>query len=264
MSRFLLILVMFVLAGCTSNSENLDKWLPMVPGHAHNDYLHDHPLVDALHYGFRSVEADIHLRDGGRLMVAHTRFGIRKNRTLQSLYLDPIKRLVTEHPDSVKRHFGQIILCIEIKTEFEPTYNRMKEVLEDYKDILTSYNGDTVNEKLVRVILIANPNMNIVSKEHRRLFTTDGWAADMAKYPDPHLMGMICLHPGEHFLEQIKQAHKNGQLVRAWGDFDNETEWKVMYDAGVDLIHTDRLEDFNHFIRSQEQMHEHGQQPNRP
>ena len=68
MSRFLLILVMFVLAGCTSNSENLDKWLPVVPGHAHNDYLHDHPLVDALHYGFRSVEADIHLRDGGRLM----------------------------------------------------------------------------------------------------------------------------------------------------------------------------------------------------
>jgi hypothetical protein len=40
-------------------------------GHAHNDYLHDRPLLDALDAGFSSVEADIFLVDD-QLLVAHT------------------------------------------------------------------------------------------------------------------------------------------------------------------------------------------------
>ena len=38
--------------------------------HAHNDYLHKRPLLDALAQGFCSVEADIFLVDGA-LLVAH-------------------------------------------------------------------------------------------------------------------------------------------------------------------------------------------------
>src|SRR4051812_12734941 len=32
--------------------------------HAHNDYEHEHPLLDALEAGFASVEADVWLVDG--------------------------------------------------------------------------------------------------------------------------------------------------------------------------------------------------------
>jgi len=45
--------------------------VPCLPGaHAHNDYLHARPLLDARDHGFCSVEADVHLVNG-KLLVAH-------------------------------------------------------------------------------------------------------------------------------------------------------------------------------------------------
>ena len=38
--------------------------------HAHNDYLHKRPLLDALAQGFCSVEADIFLVDGALLVLS--------------------------------------------------------------------------------------------------------------------------------------------------------------------------------------------------
>ena len=43
---------------------------PLWRAHAHNDYLHPRPLLDALGHRFGSVEADIFL-DGKQLLVAH-------------------------------------------------------------------------------------------------------------------------------------------------------------------------------------------------
>ena len=45
---------------------------PHPAAHAHNDYEHDRPLLDALEHGFTSVEADVWLVDG-ELRVAHDR-----------------------------------------------------------------------------------------------------------------------------------------------------------------------------------------------
>ena len=61
--------------------------------HAHNDYEHARPLHDALARGFGSVEADIWLVDGA-LLVAHDRKALRPDRTLQALYLDPLRERV--------------------------------------------------------------------------------------------------------------------------------------------------------------------------
>ena len=43
---------------------------PLAGAHAHNDYEHPRPLLDALSHGFQSVEADIFLIDD-QLLVAH-------------------------------------------------------------------------------------------------------------------------------------------------------------------------------------------------
>jgi hypothetical protein len=45
---------------------------PLPQAHAHNDYEHRRPLLDALSHGFTGVEADIYLVDG-KLLVAHNR-----------------------------------------------------------------------------------------------------------------------------------------------------------------------------------------------
>src|SRR5258708_21594779 len=64
--------------------------VPLLHAHAHNDYEHSRPLFDALERGFCSVEADIYLVDG-QLLVAHDRKDVSPARTLQALYLDPLR-----------------------------------------------------------------------------------------------------------------------------------------------------------------------------
>src|SRR5918996_24410 len=66
---------------------------PLERAHAHNDYEHERPLLDALDHGFTSVEADIYLVDG-ELRVGHDPEDLRPGRTLQSLYLDPLAQRV--------------------------------------------------------------------------------------------------------------------------------------------------------------------------
>src|SRR5437868_5553114 len=63
---------------------------PLARTHAHNDYEHNRPLFDALDCGFCSVEADIWLVKG-ELLVGHTPLALKKDRTLEKLYLDPLR-----------------------------------------------------------------------------------------------------------------------------------------------------------------------------
>ena len=68
---------------------------PLAQAHAHNDYEHQRPLLDALDHGFTGVEADIWLVNG-KLLVAHEEAHIKPERTLEALYLDPLKKRVSE------------------------------------------------------------------------------------------------------------------------------------------------------------------------
>src|SRR5437764_5868671 len=63
---------------------------PLQRAHAHNDYEHKRPLFDALDCGFCSVEADVWLVKG-QLLVAHTPVQWDTTRTLEKLYLDPLR-----------------------------------------------------------------------------------------------------------------------------------------------------------------------------
>src|SRR5262245_25702012 len=76
------------------------KIQPLSRGHAHNDYAHERPLLDALEHGFCSVEADIYLVEG-HLLVAHDRGQVQPGRTLQALYLDPLR-------DRVQKNGGKV------------------------------------------------------------------------------------------------------------------------------------------------------------
>src|SRR6266513_381993 len=69
---------------------------PLLHAHAHNDYEHSRPLFDALDHGFCSVEADIYLVDG-QLLVAHDREKVSATRSLQALYLEPLRQRVQQN-----------------------------------------------------------------------------------------------------------------------------------------------------------------------
>ena len=59
-------------AGAASASEGRHWPRPLWRAHAHNDYEHPRPLLDALDHRFGSVEADIYLVDGQLLVTPRT------------------------------------------------------------------------------------------------------------------------------------------------------------------------------------------------
>src|SRR5437773_10344211 len=89
---------------------------PLVHAHAHNDYEHKRPLLDALDHGFCSVEADVFLVEGD-LLVGHTRKDLRPERTLEKLYLDPLRERVKANGGKVYAGGPTVFLLIDVKSE---------------------------------------------------------------------------------------------------------------------------------------------------
>ena len=84
MVRTFAILLWLTLASSLSPAAG-DEYLRRA--HAHNDYEHPKPLINALGHGFGSVEADVHLVEG-KLLVGHDPEDLLPERTLERLYLE--------------------------------------------------------------------------------------------------------------------------------------------------------------------------------
>src|SRR4030095_9098777 len=69
---------------------------PLIQAHSHNDYEQAQPLVDALKLGFCNIEADIYLVEG-KLLVAHPLERTHPDKTLQSLYLNPLRERIRQN-----------------------------------------------------------------------------------------------------------------------------------------------------------------------
>src|SRR5439155_5015135 len=108
---------------------------PLKNAHAHNDYLHPRPLFDALDQGFCSVEADVFLVDGN-LLVGHSAVELKPDRTLESLYLDPLRDRVRANRGKVSRDGPPFWLLVDVKSEAKSTYAALHDVLSRYADLL--------------------------------------------------------------------------------------------------------------------------------
>ena len=148
------LFVIPVLPGIASGADNgIPK--PLAHAHAHNDYAHRRPLADALEHGFCSVEADIHLVDG-QLLVAHDRRNVRPDRTLEGLYLDPLRRRVQRNRGKVYPGGPVFTLLIDIKSNGPQTYAVLSKVLARYSEMLTAVRDGAVRTKAVMVVISGN------------------------------------------------------------------------------------------------------------
>ena len=238
----------------------------MLPqAHAHNDYLHSRPLLDALERGFGSVEADIFLVDGA-LQVAHTRKELEPERTLQSLYLDPLKARVAQHQGSVYGDGTTFTLLIDIKTDAESTYRALHDLLAQYSSLLTRAKGTQLQPGAVAVIVSGNRPIELIRQTTPRYVGIDGRLSDLDSDLSASLMPLISdnwrLHfswrgQGEFSLAEqqklkdiIAQTHARHRRLRFWGTPDSPAMWSVLRDAGVDFINTDDLQGLSKFLRT--------------
>jgi hypothetical protein len=237
--------------------------VPLPRAHAHNDYEHRRPLLDALESGFCSVEADIHLVEG-KLLVAHDRGQVKPERTLQALYLDPLRDLARKNGGRVYPDGPEFILLIDIKSDVETTYPALRQVLSQYADILTTYQGDKKEQRAVTVVITGNKPRKALAAEELRYAAIDGDLSDLAGKPSKLLYPLISDNWRTNFkwrgtgaipdedraklADILQRAHGLGCKVRFWGAPDLVAFWQGLYDAGVDLINTDNLRGLQAFL----------------
>lgn len=276
-ARLFRLILILILVGCTTRTQvrevsvPVQETIPLFRAHAHNDYMHQPPLFDALQHGFTSIEADIHLVNN-ELFVAHDRVNIKSERTLKSLYLKPLKKIIDSHVGWVYGDSTQITLLIDIKSEAISTYRRLHEQLMEFESIVTSFEGKQRVDNALVIIVSGNRPLEFMQKQHIRLAAYDGRVSDLEKGYHRTMVPLVSDRWSSQFdwkgngtipvEEELKlrkivtQAHANGQRVRFWATPDYPSEerqrvWNTLYKAGVDLINTDDLEGLQSFLLEQ-------------
>jgi len=239
---------------------------PVAKAHAHNDYYHDRPLLDALDHGFCSVEADVYLVDG-KLLVAHSRNEIKPENTLQKLYLEPLRQRVTANDGRVFPDVETITLLVDIKSRGTATYETLHQLLESYAEILTSVTDEKLASGAVQVVVSGNRDWDAIAKSNPRYVGVDGRLSDLDSELPSDLLPMISDNWGVHFkwrgdgpfpdeerqklLDVVRKSHAAGRRVRLWATPESEAVWKALLEADVDHINTDQLERLSKFLRQQ-------------
>jgi hypothetical protein len=260
-------------AGAVAAKKHVPSVQPLERAHAHNDYEHERPLLDALSHGFTSVEADVYLVDGG-LLVAHDPEDLDPERTLQSLYLDPLREIVRRNGDSVYRHWdGSLHLLVDIKNTGAATYTEIHRVLRQYRSMLTTWKNGKMKERAVTVVISGDRPRELMESQRTRFAGYDGRLSDLGSGIPASFMPLVSDNWTRHFtwlgvgpmpeaerqkLRQIvQQAHAAGYRVRFWAtpDLDvpaREALWRELVAAGVDHINTDDLAGLQEFLLAED------------
>jgi len=242
---------------------------PLAAAHAHNDYQHHRPLLDALEHGFTSVEADVWLVDG-ELLVAHDLEDAKPGVTLESLYLDPLDELVRSQGHSVYPQWdGSLQLLIDIKSEGEATYAAIEKELAEHRDIMSRFSNGVTKTGPVTAVISGNRPLATMQAQDKRFGFYDGRSADLTSGKPAALMPLVSDNWAKLFTWQgvgpmpaaertklqayVAGAHAQGYRVRFWATPDQpgaerEAVWNELFDAGVDHINTDDLGALEQFL----------------
>lgn len=234
--------------------------------HSHNDYSRSRPLEDALREGFRSVEADVFLRDG-ELLVGHDEWMLHPQRTLERLYLDPLVERIEQNGGSVHGDGETFLLLVDIKRDSANVYTRLREAIAQRTPLLTRFTQDTIEPGAITIVLSGDRPTATVAAEPVRHVAIDGRLRDLGRGAPRSLMPLISdawanafpsrsLDPmledeAARLCELAQRAHAEGRMLRFWGAPDRAQSWRAQQLGGVDWIGTDRPKDLARWLREE-------------
>lgn len=238
---------------------------PLLHAHAHNDYEHDRPLLDALDVGFTSIEADVFLVDG-QLLVAHNSVDVSKARSLEALYLKPLQSRSQANNGRIYKEGPTVTLLVDIKTNGKAAYAALEDLLARYDDLVSITRNGKHTQKAVTVIVSGDrPKQEMLATKIRRA-GIDGRLSDLDSDLPADLLPLISDKWSSHFRyrgvgpmpeaerkrlrNMVQQVHARDRRLRFWATPENTTLWNELKSAGVDLIGTDDLESLGTFLRA--------------
>jgi hypothetical protein len=231
-----------------------------LPAYAHNDYLNEHPLYEALSLGYEGVEADVFLVTG-ELQLGHDRRAAAQDGNFETLYLEPLRALVARC-GTLTADGQPFLLTVEIKETSRPTFDTLVAVLARYPDVFSPSSGQAAatgrGTPPVQAVLVGwyppgfADSISIPLSRQARLQHADKMPAEAAD----RAVGLISLDYAEtigrrwampwqrrHWLSTIRatKAAFPARRIRAYHVPVNERIYRELLAAGVDLIGTPEL-----------------------
>lgn len=140
--------------------------------HSHNDYWRTVPLKSAITAGCSSVEADVWLY-GDELYVGHSESALKSNRTLNSLYIEPLLDLLAKQNPITDFHTSldtprngifdtdphqTLVLLIDFKTNGDALWPAVSSYLEPLRSnqYLTHFDGASLVQGAITVVVTGN------------------------------------------------------------------------------------------------------------
>lgn len=241
-------------------------------GHSHNDYHQADPLSSALRHGIKSFEVDVFPRND-QLLVAHTIFELDSSKTIESLYIAPILRLlkrkgratadprITNNEDSrpfpakrSKSNDDGLTLMVDFKADAEKSVSLLKDVLAPLRPYLTKVDkhGNLKKGKLKILVSGNRPKVeSLITPEGERFIFIDGRAKDIHSNTDTNLVPMVSIPwrnvqmanwmgGGEKYMRAMTdKAHTQGKKLRIWGAPNTEQLWLQLLQQNVDVLSID-------------------------
>ena len=237
----------------------------VIPGHAHNDYLNKPSLFEALDAKLISVEADVHFMKGD-LYVAHVRpLGRNKKRSLENLYLKPLFEHVQKNGGKVYPNYdGPFYLMIDFKGHGKETFDRLVQLLEKYRSMLTTVENGELKQGAITVFLSGGRPTDAVLNAEPKLAFLDGRPSDIGNGYSPDVMPVISdsyhsqlnwnglgkMPESEQLKlkELVSRVHAEGKKLRLWASPDHPNAWETFRVIGIDFINTDTPKKFAAFM----------------
>ncbi len=222
--------------------------------HSHNDYDRNVPFWNAYSQGMNSIEIDLVLVDHA-LFVAHDIEDAKPHRTIERLYLEPLKQ-------AVELALGQpknLQFLIDVKGDTETTLALLLPILKQYEPVITQENIQFVlsgNKPELRYFL------NVPSYVKVDFQVQDTWNGDMdlldkigmVSYNFQSLskwkgIGELPQNDSVILKEKIAQAHQMNKPIRFWATPDTPKAWQTLDELQVDFINTDTPAALNMFFK---------------
>jgi hypothetical protein len=247
------------------------------PCHSHNDYWRKVPLFSALAAGCVSVEGDIWFQDGSdELRVGHSASSLSAERTLRSLYIDPITHILEEQNKALPE--GEVagvfetapnqtlVVLLDFKTNGSQTWPLVQTHLQVLREKrwLTHWNTTTKSRTVrpITVVATGNAPFDLVSQLDTQDIFMDapldrldaGYTAENSYYASISMgavVGKIHHSLNAHQLElvdkQVKSAELRGLVSRYWDTpswpiSTRNRVWETLVDHGVGVLNVDSLE----------------------
>lgn len=230
--------------------------------HSHNDYEQKVPFYLAYNAHFGSIEADIWAVNG-KLFVAHDSSGINPEKTLESLYLQPVVKLFRGNGGKAwNNQTGTFQLLIDLKTGAEPTLSLLVENLKKYPDVFDIEQ----NKNGIAVVITGNRPAPADFRKYPAWIRFDGninlkydanqlkrvglYSGNLGNYTSWKGKTPIAEKEEKRLIQIIDSVHGINKKIRFWNAPDTAFAWRTLMRLKVDFINTDHIGELSLYLEN--------------